>query len=218
MKTDLQAFERKIELEERGEEPKKKGRFSRWWKWLVGGILILLTLLFGLFIFQERMERQRLRWMQGLDLPPMLKDGFTRLFKIPLIEIRDGRPGFVLQDTIKEMAVLEVFQVDVYLQGSGRKFSHSEQYHSYKYTGEELTLYLVERDSAVQLYRFNVKAQTSESFSKEGELIMVDKPALQGIYLFMKNDFYKIDSRATDTILSPVSDPEIALLKYYTEK
>jgi hypothetical protein len=188
LKENLQTIERKIVLEEKGKVSLVKGiviSMNRKWKLTI--LVLIIVVLYALFFIWKKSHREKgainenNTYIHGNDY----EEERILVMTLPVITIVDSKPGEVKQDESKTMPV-------VYIKMDLDMTRNTELEYGFK--EDTLILRYSSEKPEIKIYKFAVATQSFIDIDKNGVVVRNDKPGLNGMYIKIKDSFFRIQA------------------------
>jgi len=206
--------------------PKSISR-SLWIRYAVAASVLLLV---GLFLFRDEIFKPGINQNQVAEnladslkqerLRTVLPEKHLAVANMPITKIEDSKFGFVKNQLERKIVIVQETDsaaLSAFMVGKTGN-SNEVEYGLYRLVQDTLYLNTGVLEKSIQVFDFDIKAQSGEIIDSTGQMLHYDKPALHGLYLLREIHFYKIIKTENYVPLVPVKESELALVKFYTAK
>jgi hypothetical protein len=208
--------------------PPKSISSSNWVRYAVAASILLFV---GVFLFRDEIfngrENQNQVAQNGNDTlnthsqVNQDKEKRVAVSSLNVTRIEDGKFGFVKNGLEKKLILVQ--EVDPTLlneyEGVNGVGPRAMQMRPgvYRLMNDTLFIRTGKLQTVIQVFDLDVKAQRSQMVDSLGQIIEYDKPALQGLFIMISIDFFKIEKVENYSPLIQVKKSELQLLKFYTK-
>jgi len=201
--------------------------------WMRYAVAASVLLVLGLFLFKDEIFKTDVNQNQvaqnGKDTVNQQLQGESLNQKqiafttVSVTRIEDGKFGFVKNGLQRKLVIVHETDSTILKEPTGGIIvdgprARELKYGLYRLISDTLFLATGSLETSIQVFDLDVKAQRSQMIDSSGQMIEYDKPALQGLFIFMASDFFKIIKTEKYAPLVVVKKSELGLLKYYTTK
>lgn len=196
---------------------------SSWRRYAIAASVLLLI---GIFLFRDQLFKEGINQNQyahnnndsieKLSKEPLNPERQVAVNTLTVSKIEDGKMGFVKKDLERKIVIVQEIDSSV-IEKYHVNHGFKPTYGLYRFVGDSVFLNTGTLEKTIQVYDFDVKAQTGQMIDSTGQMIDYEKPALKGMYLLLSKKYFKIEENKMDTPLSQVTKSEFELITFYTK-
>jgi hypothetical protein len=205
-------------------KPKSISR-SLWIRYAVAASVLLLV---GIFLFRDEIFKSRINQNQFAENKAdslkqekqknVLPEKQVAVVNLTITKIEDSKFGFVKNQLERKIVVVQETDSAAIRAFALGKTGNTIQDGLYLLVQDTLYVNTGVLEKSIQVFDFDIKAQTGDSINSVGEMVHYQKPPIQGLYLLRSIHFYKIMKTQSYKPLVPVEKSELELLKSYASK